>query len=150
MSVRYWCANQSTGEKKKQILREYHDKLSLGNIWCRITYQTRVHIQHDNHWIKKNKNKMSSCMTKFCMASVNISLCPSSSIHVNTWRLRQNGWDFPDDIFKCIFLNENICISNTTWLKFVPGGPVDNNTALIQIMAWHWTGYKPLSEPMMA
>ena len=35
-------------------------------------------------------------------------------------------------------------------LKFVPKGPIDNIPALVQILAWHWTGDKPLSEPMMA
>ena len=34
-------------------------------------------------------------------------------------------------------------------LKFVRKGPIDNNTALDQIMALRWTGDKPLSEPMM-
>ena len=38
---------------------------------------------------------------------------------VNTLRLRQNGCHFPDDIFKCIFVNENVRISITIWLKFV-------------------------------
>ena len=28
--------------------------------------------------------------------------------HFNTLRLRQNGRHLPDDIFKCIFLNENV------------------------------------------
>ena len=48
------------------------------------------------------------------------------------------------------FLNENIWISNTISLKFVPKGPIDNNTALVQIMAWRYTGNKTSSEPMMA
>ena len=54
----------------------------------------------------------------------------------DTLRLRQNGCHFPDDIFKCIFLNENIYISITISLKFVPKGPIDNIPALVQIMAW--------------
>ena len=29
-------------------------------------------------------------------------------ISVNILRLRQDGRHFPDDIFKCIFLNENV------------------------------------------
>ena len=33
--------------------------------------------------------------------------------------------------------------------KFVPKGPIDNNTALIQIMALRRIGDKPLSEPML-
>ena len=32
-------------------------------------------------------------------------------------------------------------------LKFVPMGSIDNTSALVQIMAWHQTGAKPLSEP---
>ena len=34
-------------------------------------------------------------------------------------------------------------------LKFVPQGLINNNWALVQIMAWHRPGDKPLSEPMM-
>ena len=34
-------------------------------------------------------------------------------------------------------------------LSFVPKGPIDNIPALVQIMAWHPSGDKPLSEPMM-
>ena len=33
-------------------------------------------------------------------------------------------------------------------LNFVPKGPIDNKAALIQVMAWHRTGHKPLPEPM--
>ena len=36
------------------------------------------------------------------------------------------------------------------WLKFVPKGPIDNNTVLVQVMACCRTCDKPLSEPMMA
>ena len=52
---------------------------------------------------------------------------------VNTLRLRQNGRrDFPDDIFKCIFLNENVWISIKISLKFVPKDPINNIPALIR------------------
>ena len=34
-------------------------------------------------------------------------------------------------------------------MNFVPKGPIDNNQALIQIMAWRRIGDKPLSEPML-
>ena len=39
---------------------------------------------------------------------------------------RQNGRHFPDDIFTCIFLNENIRISNKISVNFVPNGPINN------------------------
>ena len=72
-----------------------------------------------------------------------------SCLLFNTLRPRQNGRHFADDIFKCIFLNENIWISNKISLKFVPKGPINNIPALVQIMAWRCLGDKPLSEPMM-
>ena len=58
------------------------------------------------------------------------------TVMINTLRPRQDDHHFPNDIFKCIFLNENVLISNKI--------PV-----LVQILAWHRPGHKPLSEPMM-
>ena len=54
-----------------------------------------------------------------------------------------------DDIFKCIFFNENVRISIRISLKFVPNGPIDNKSALVWVMAWRRTGDKPLPEPML-
>ena len=34
-------------------------------------------------------------------------------------------------------------------LTFVPQGPIINIPALVQMMAWHYLGNKPLSESMM-
>ena len=68
---------------------------------------------------------------------------------VNTLRPRQNGCHFADNIFKCIFLNENVIILAKISLKFVPKGPINNIHALVQIMAWRRPGDKPLSDPMM-
>ena len=68
---------------------------------------------------------------------------------INTLRPRQNGRRFADDTFKHIFLNKNVRISIKISLKFVPKGPINNNPALVQIMAWRRLGDKPLSEPMM-
>ena len=41
----------------------------------------------------------------------------------NILRLRANGRHFPDDIFTCIFLNENVYISIRISLRFLPKGP---------------------------
>ena len=68
---------------------------------------------------------------------------------LNTLRPRQDGRHFPDNIFKCIFLNENVWISIKSSLKFVPKGPINNIPALVQIMAWRWPGDRLLSEPMV-
>ena len=68
---------------------------------------------------------------------------------LNTLRPRQDRRHFADDIFTCIFFNENCCISIKFSLKYVRKGPIDNNPALVQIMAWRRSGDRPLSEPMM-
>ena len=54
-----------------------------------------------------------------------------------------------DNIFKCIFSNENDRIQIQIWLKLVPSSPIGNKPALVQVMAWHWTVVKPLPEPML-
>ena len=50
---------------------------------------------------------------------------------INTFRLRQNGHHFPNDIFKRIFLNENVQILINISLEFVPKGPTNNISALV-------------------
>ena len=67
----------------------------------------------------------------------------------NSLRLRQNCRLFVDDIFKCIFLNENVWISLKISLKSVPKVRINCIPALVQVMAWRRPGGKPLSEPMM-
>ena len=54
-----------------------------------------------------------------------------------------------DDIFKRIFVNENIRISIQISLKFVPKSLIDNKSALVQVMAWRRIGDKPFTEAMM-
>ena len=68
----------------------------------------------------------------------------------NSLRPRRNGRYNPDDIFKRIFLKENVWIPIMISLKFVPKGPINNIPALVQVMAWRRPGDKLLSEPMMA
>ena len=68
---------------------------------------------------------------------------------INTLRPRQDGRHFADDIFMCNFFNENCCILIKFSRKYFRKGPIDNNRALVQIMAWRRSGDKPLSEPIM-
>ena len=68
---------------------------------------------------------------------------------INTLRPRENGCHFGDDIFKCIFVNENLRIPIKISQKFVPKGPINNISGLVQKMTWHWPGDKPLSETIM-
>ena len=73
----------------------------------------------------------------------------SYTSNLNSLRPRLNRRPFADDIFKCIFLNENVWISIGISLKFVRKGSINNIPALVLIMAWRRSGDKPLSEPMM-
>ena len=68
---------------------------------------------------------------------------------LNTLGPRQKWQNFADDIFKRVFLKENVCISIEFSLKFVLKGPINNIQVLVQIMAWCRPGDKPSSEPMM-
>ena len=52
-------------------------------------------------------------------------------------------------IFKCIFMNEKFCVFIQNSLKFVPKGPIDNKSMMVQVIAWRRTGDNPLSEPML-
>ena len=79
----------------------------------------------------------------------NILGSKESLVIINILGPGQNGRHFPDDILKWIFLNENAWILIEISLKIVPRGPINNIPALVQVMAWHRIGDKPLSEPML-
>ena len=91
--------------------------------------------------------RFSGCNTLFMYDNYTV---PNKRQAVNTLRTRQNCRHFADDIFKCIFLNENICISIKISLKSVPKIRINNIPALVQIMARRRPGDKPLSESMVA
>ena len=74
---------------------------------------------------------------------------PADTLRINTSLPGQFGGKVADDIFTCIFFNENVWISIEISLKFVPKGPIDNKSALVQVMTWRPTGDKPLPEPML-
>ena len=68
---------------------------------------------------------------------------------ISTLMPKQNGRNFADDTFKCIFLNENVRISIRFSLTLIPKGSINNYPALVQIMAWRRPGAKPISEAVM-
>ena len=59
----------------------------------------------------------------------------------------QNGHHFTD-IFKHLFMVENAIILIEISLKFILKGPINNKSALVQVMTWRWAGAKPSLEPM--
>ena len=67
---------------------------------------------------------------------------------LNTLRPRQIGHHCADNILKSIFLNKNCYILMEISLKFFPEVAVTNNSLLVKVMVWHWTGGKSLSDPV--
>ena len=89
------------------------------------------------------------CCTCIGVFTASNSWRRSISQRLTTLRPRQNGRHFPDGIFKCIFLNNNVWISIKISLKFVPNGLINNIPSLVQIKDERRSGDKPSSEPMV-
>ena len=51
--------------------------------------------------------------------------------------------------FQIVFFFK-LCIFIQIYLEFVPKGPIDGKSALVQIMAWCRTGSKSLPESMLS
>ena len=69
-------------------------------------------------------------------------------LELQSWypvRQSSQNYYFLDDIFKCIYLNENARIAVKISLNFDPKVPINN----IQAIAWLRTGDKLLSEAVM-
>ena len=62
-------------------------------------------------------------------------IAPDLHKWLSTFRPKQIGRHFADDIFKRIFLNENVEISIKISPRFVPRDPINNIPALVQVMA---------------
>ena len=78
-----------------------------------------------------------TCLTAQPLERDTSSVCELKMYSLlNAVRSRQNSRHFPNDIFKCIFLNENVWISIKVSPKFVPKGPINNIPALVQILVW--------------
>ena len=125
------------GIKSRKLFHQYYRWEHFTDTWYgSITMVTKLSIglQISPLHIRE---KLGGC----CHVSV-----PRISTH---WGWHKNGCHLPDNIFKCIFLNENCCILIQISLKIVPKGPINNIPAMVQIMAWRRPGNKPLSEPMM-
>ena len=122
-----------------KISKPWH--LTLGHCFCShirraaqqecCRYACRISEQHD-HW-------NTECQGFEISRDLVIGILP-----FKTLRPIQDGRHFADDIFKCIFLNENTWISGNISLKFVPKGQINNIPALVR-----QAGDKLLSEPII-
>ena len=70
-------------------------------------YEDTSYITIEPSWGHKQKWSVTLLIRK---SNFQIMLYAKDSKSINTLRLRQNGRHFTDDLLKCIFLNENVCL----------------------------------------
>ena len=90
------------------------------------------HLVQKMAWCQTGDKPLSEPMS----AQFTVHVCVTWPQWVNTLRQRTNGRHFADNIFKCIFINENVRILLKISLKFVPKVPINNIPALF---SW-WLG----------
>ena len=118
-------------------------KIFFFNVWVRyFVWNFEGNLWNSTHNILPLHGKM-------CSLLINENLRTPSLQALNTLKPSQNGRHFADDIFKCIFWNENAWILLKISLKCVPMVRINNIPALVQMMDWRHPGDKPLSELIM-
>ena len=75
---------------------------------------------------------------------------PKAENYINTLRTKQNGSHRADDIFKQDKYVSNCFVLVEISRNFAPDCVIDNESALVQIVAWCPTGDTPLLESTMA
>ena len=94
---------------------------AVENIVCKITA-----ILSMERWVNYSEHKL---IIKYC----------SLNKMADIWQMT----------FSWSFSYENIIVFDLNPLSFVPKGPINNRTTLVQLMAWWNTDDKPLLPPMM-
>ena len=120
-------------------------------MWVRFRWKTMHYTNVDKsnemqlHMYSFVKNGTAcKCENKTANYSISVACL------LTHWGRDKKAATLADDIFKCIFFFENVLILiKKKSLNFVSKGTIDNNSPLVQVMAWHRTGDKPLPEPMM-
>ena len=93
---------------------------------------------------------MVSSLNEFSRYRISAAININQSQSVNWFTSPgHNDRPFVDDILRCIFLTEKVCIVMKMSLKFDPEGPIANGQALVKKMAWRLFGAKPLNERML-
>ena len=94
-----------------------------------LTSLDRLKYSSPDNWIARPR-----CYTGYCLRS-----SPPG----------QKGRNLGRRHFQLHFLELKWYNSDQIPVKYVPGSPIDNKPALIQVIAWHRTVDKPLPGPMM-
>ena len=97
-------------------------------IICNYGHKLRWNL---NILFQQNAFRCAVCKTAYGLSLPRYMHVDQFTPRVNSSPPGQNGHHFADDIFRCIFLSENICIFIKISLKFVSKGSMDNNPVLV-------------------
>ena len=144
LRFRFCCSNQVAYLHMSQQLSCRDMCKNCDLIWWLFFMRARCISERFGSWAHKLFSETYPCssLTKRTQSGL------LHSVVLTKMRPEQNGCHLAYNIFKTIFLNENVHILNKISLKFVPKGPIDKKPFLVQVMAWHLTCNKPLHEPM--
>ena len=138
----------------RTIQRNYLKYQSLKCVWKIKHLKSQPHLPSDNQLNIKDRvtwytfREVSINQFKVIWVTEVLTCCYVFSTILNSPPppLDKMATILADDISKCIFINEKFSMWIQISQKFVPKGPIDNKSALVQIMAWRRTGDKPLPE----
>ena len=127
--------------------------MSWSYVFLALTYRFYVYVYVNlkpiSRWIYFRKHKKYLHFPLFLKIVMLVEiLLHEECAYINSLRPRQDGRHFPD-IFKCLFLNENVWILLKISLNFVPEVWINIIQPSVKIMAWCRPGAKSLSEPMI-
>ena len=95
---------------------------------CSCVIKKNAGTGSDKAWSQKGDKPLSEPMVT--------NIIGAYELRINTWRPElPNGHQFADDIFKCVFVKENISTLSQIALDIVPYYEIDNNSALAQVMS---------------
>ena len=122
--------------------------------WKQIVKPKSLPNQTKTPWAKQRRHRIGFSFLNWLAVIVSVESHPQRMIsvyilHLNHLPLNTMAAILADDIFKWIFMNEKFCILISISLKFVPKGPIENKSALVQVMVWRRIGDKPLPEPKL-
>ena len=126
------------------------------NGWNQVFWPTRIHVTRHCH--TSCSSKWQHSFQSFTLKTVLSLATMLVSCHITQWQysfyLTHWGQDNMAPISQITLSSKfswlkNIWILIRISLKLVPKGPINNISALIQIMARRRPGNKPSSEPMM-
>ena len=155
------------------ITKHYSSECSVQ--WQLFSYQNKVWQQSFLPWnvTKESKSIFILLSASLALWWVSLVCTPRDNVHIitglffwrnasayigstlaNEWAVYQLSADCPP------FVSVRDTWIYHPWTKWlpcgrrhfqmhVPGGPIDNNSALVQVMAWRQTGAKPLPGPRL-